>query len=405
MALAGAALSATATAALNVVGIAGTVIAASEVVLALTFTLSLLVACGGLVCLYRDARVAAGKVSLFALSATRMPRPGLLSRLGLRFLLGPAPRPGDVVRVRTVAEISQSLSADGTLDGLPFMAEMKPFCGQTFRVHRRVDKINDMRHKTGLRRMHGAVTLTDVRCSGADHGGCQAECQILWKDSWLLGMPVGSPLTAQPSSAESLAPLPASPDPGGDEHVYVCQMTRLWEASQPMSPFDIRQDLRPLLWGNIGLGGYLVAMLTRLFNEAQRLRGGSDFPAMPTPTGDRPTTVPDARLADGQPVQVRSREGIAATLKNSRARGLWFDRDMVRFCGRPAVLRKRVHRVIHEATGAMVIMKSPCVTLDNVVATGEFLRLCSQHEYIFWRETWLQPVVGDRFGASFAASD
>ena len=101
MALAGAALSATATAALNVVGIAGTVIAASEVVLALTFTLSLLVACGGLVCLYRDARVAAGKVSLFALSATRMPRPGLLSRLGLRFLLGPAPRPGDVVRVRT----------------------------------------------------------------------------------------------------------------------------------------------------------------------------------------------------------------------------------------------------------------------------------------------------------------
>ena len=102
---------------------------------------------------------------------------------------------------------------------------------------------------------------------------------------------------------------------------------------------------------------------------------------------------------------LRSREGIAATLKNSRARGLWFDRDMVRFCGRPAVLRKHVHRVIHEATGAMVVMKSPCVTLDNVVATGEFLRLCSQHEYIFWRETWLQPVVGDRFGASFAASD
>jgi hypothetical protein len=30
------------------------------------------------------------------------------------------------------------------------------------------------------------------------------------------------------------------------------------------------------------------------------------------------------------------------------------------------------------------------VTLEKVIATGEFLRLCPQHEYIFWRETWLK---------------
>jgi hypothetical protein len=40
----------------------------------------------------------------------------------------------------------------------------------------------------------------------------------------------------------------------------------------------------------------------------------------------------------------------------------------------------------------MVVMKTPCVILDNVVATGEFLRLCPQHEYIFWREIWLRPI-------------
>jgi len=38
----------------------------------------------------------------------------------------------------------------------------------------------------------------------------------------------------------------------------------------------------------------------------------------------------------------------------------------------------------------MAIMKTPCLMLEDVIATGEFLRLCPQHEYIFWREIWLQ---------------
>src|SRR5256885_13121004 len=105
--------------------------------------------------------------------------------MGLRFLLGSAPRPGDLVEVRTWAEIERTLDASGTLDGLPFMPEMRAFSGRTFRVHRRVDKINDMRHKTGLRRMLRALTLTDARCSGAHHGGCQAECQTLREDAGL----------------------------------------------------------------------------------------------------------------------------------------------------------------------------------------------------------------------------
>jgi hypothetical protein len=96
-------------------------------------------------------------------------------------------------------------------------------------------------------------------------------------------------------------------------------------------------------------------------------------------------------------VMIRRKEEIAPTLVDGRNRGLWFDREMIRYCGQAAVVRKRVSRVIHEATRRMVTMKTPCVVLEDVIATGEFLRLCPQHEYIFWREIWLKrPEKGQQ---------
>jgi hypothetical protein len=167
-------------------------------------------------------------------------------------------------------------------------------------------------------------------------------------------------------------------------------MTELWEASLPMSSFDLRQYLRPLFSGNLGIRGYLIAILTRIFNTVQRLRGGAGYPFMPAAkvAGEKP--VADADLKAKETVVVRSKNEIAQTLLGGRNKGLWFDPEMVRFCGQPAVVRKRVDRIIHEATRKMVVMKTPCVMLENVVATGEFLRLCPQHEYIFWREIWLK---------------
>ena len=363
--------------------------------LELAFVASSLVAAGGLVCLWRDARVAAGRGDLIALSAPSAPAPGVLARMGLRFLQGTALRPGDCVRVRTLDEIRATLREDGTLDGLPFMPEMHGYCGGTFRVHRRIDKINDMRNKTGLRRMRGAVTLTAVRCSGAAHGGCQAECQILWKERWLerIRGPAASSAPEKREvhvSAETRPQLTECAD-----RVYICQMTRLWEASHPMSPFDPRQLLRPLLCGNVGFVDWILVLLTRLFTRVQALRGGAGFPYMPPSarTGASPSS--NLQLQPRERVAVLSRDEVARTLVNSRNRGLWFDPDLVRFCGQPAVVRRRVDRVIHESTGTMVTMKTPCVVLEDVIATGEYLRLCSQHEYIFWREAWLARADRD----------
>ena len=95
------------------------------------------------------------------------------------------------------------------------------------------------------------------------------------------------------------------------------------------------------------------------------------------------TPAADQQFDAGDAVVVRSKDEIARTLVNGRNKGLWFDRDMIRFCGRPAIVRRRVDRIIHEATGKMVVMKTPCLALEDVIATGEFLRLCPQHEYIF----------------------
>lgn len=359
---------------------------------------SLLVTGGGLVCLWRDRLIDQGRRDPIGASLNRVPAPGPLARLGLRALLGRAPRPGDMVMVRPLAEIRSTLDEESSLDGLPFMPEMHRYCGRTFRVHRRVDKIYDMRHKTGMRRLRGTVSLTAVRCTGDHHGGCQAGCQLLWKDAWLRRVPSAAPAGVGVPSALRSSPDATTREPDS----YVCQMTRLWEATSVMSRFDLRQDLRPLLSGNVQPGVYLIVMLTRLFNKVQQARGGVDYPSLPGRPADQPVAAtPPHEVVEGQVVQVGDRWQISRTLTNGRNKGLWYDRDMVRYCGNTAVAKQRVTQLIHEGTGRMLKLKTSAWILDDLTATGEFHRLCPQNENILWREAWLRPsgASGDRAGS------
>jgi hypothetical protein len=352
----------------------------------------LLVAVGGLVCLWRDAQENGGRPDLFARVANRTPKPTARVWLHLRALFGTELRAGDQVRVNALSDIRATLDAQGSLDGLPFMVEMEQFCDRVFTVHRRVDKINDMRNKTGLRRMRDTVTLSAVRCSGGSHGGCQAECQILWKSAWLTRVRPQDAIGVSGPTAPAYNEDAIENAAGNAGQSFVCQMTELWNATAPMSSRDPRQDIRTLMSGNLGILGFLLALLTRVFNRAQELRGGAGYPFMPPSATTGRTPSRDLQLDVGDEVIVRSKREIAATLINSRNKGLWFDRDMIRFCGQRAVVRKRIDRVIDERTGKMVAMKTPCVVLEDVIATGEFLRFCPQHEFIFWREIWLEPV-------------
>ena len=99
------------------------------------------------------------------------------SRLNLRV--------GEVVEVRSEAEILSTLDANGRLEGLPFMPEMLKYCGQRFQVYKSAHKTCDTIQPVGMRRLKDAVHLEGLRCDGEFHGGCQYGCLLFWKEAWL----------------------------------------------------------------------------------------------------------------------------------------------------------------------------------------------------------------------------
>ena len=94
-------------------------------------------------------------------------------------------RAGDLVEVRSKEEILATLDHRGCLQEMPFMPEMLQYCGQRFRVGAVAHKTCDMLDRPGTLRRQSSVHLADVRCDGSAHGGCEAECDLYWKDDWL----------------------------------------------------------------------------------------------------------------------------------------------------------------------------------------------------------------------------
>jgi hypothetical protein len=93
--------------------------------------------------------------------------------------------------VRSEAEILATLDEKGELDGLPFMPEMLAWCGRRLRVEKLALKLCDTIEWTGMYRIRDAVHLGMSRCDGQAHGGCQAGCNIYWKEAWLKRVPAG----------------------------------------------------------------------------------------------------------------------------------------------------------------------------------------------------------------------
>src|SRR5215210_3189385 len=109
--------------------------------------------------------------------------------------------PGDVVEVRSAAEILETLDEHGALEALPFMPEMLQHVGRRYTVSTRVEKICDTIAATGSRRMRDVVYLENLRCDGSGHGGCQAGCRIYWKEAWLRAGTEGRPLVEDDGEA------------------------------------------------------------------------------------------------------------------------------------------------------------------------------------------------------------
>lgn len=121
-------------------------------------------------------------------------------------------QPGDLVQVRAKQEIASTLDARGHLRGLSFDREMVPFCGGTYRVQDRVQRLIDDRTGRMIEIPSDCLILQGVVCSGERSAGrwfCPREIYPYWREAWL--RPVErSPESADglPETAESERPVP-----------------------------------------------------------------------------------------------------------------------------------------------------------------------------------------------------
>jgi len=171
-------------------------------------------------------------------------------------------------------------------------------------------------------------------------------------------------------------------------------MTEVARASTPLSWGDPRHYLRDLTSGNVKPRPWTCAVAIAAFNAVQWRRGGVTFPHYSN-TGRTASPHVALDLQPGDTVRVRTKREIEETLNvRRRNRGLWFDGEMLRFCGGVHRVASRVDRLIDEGSGALLDISNPCIVLEGVTASGEYLGLCPQNEVILWREIWLERVSG-----------
>ena len=319
---------------------------------------------------------------------------------------------GERVVVRSREEILATLDSNGCCEHLPFMPEMLRFCGRELTVAAAAHKTCDPAYKTGGRRLDRAVHLTGSRCDGSAHGGCQAECNLFWKDAWLKpasAQPAAAPEPERPMTEREAAALPT-----GDGERYVCQATEIVKYSTQLPWWNPRQYLLDVRSRNHSFRVALRVLAMSWSRQLLRIPIGyrvwsrvSDWvhqrligrPAPRVqglvPQGDKtPTGTLD--LQPGELVRVKKLSEIEPTLDgNSKNRGMWFDVEQIAFCERRFVVRRRVDRIIDERTGRMMELKNPCITLEGVLCSGHVSSerlLCPRAITPYWREVWLERI-------------
>lgn len=377
-------------------GIAGALIAVAAGLVALGLGVAI---AGGCVVLWRERRRLAGGPDPFLEITGRRREPQLEASSGFRAgavrhwlarrFMGHDLLPGDVVRIRPLPEILATLDAQGALDGMPFQPEMMKFCGTEARVFRCLDKIYDYGRTKHMRRLDGCVLLSNLRCDGGAHDGCEAACYLIWKAEWLQHREAPRAQTAQPAGFDAARMSEAVTAGTRQGEVFRCQFTQLHGCTAEYPRWSLGRDLIPWLSGNYSAKAWLVAMLTRVFNGVQRRRGGVGFPPQP-PVGEHLAKEP-THLKVGERVTVLPLEEIARTLNSQgKNKGLWFDVEMVKHCRQEYRVSARVQKIIDDANGQVRFMKTPCIMLETVDSTGEGLHFNAQHDPIFWRESWLR---------------
>ena len=347
------------------------------------------------------------------------------------------------VQVKSKEEILATLDANGRLDELPFMPEMLNFCGARIKVGKRAHKTCDPSLGIGGRKMANTVHLSNIRCNGAAHDGCEAGCLIFWKEAWLKPINIGAagvdasevPLVPGVQSEKGdthpaldrvggntgcsedvlHSSIRVPMQPGETDQLYVCQNTQIKFATQPLPWWDVRQYIEDYTSGNVRLTDLVVGLLYSvyrtvaeagigvgaamrgIYDRFQRVVGGVPYPIRPygVPKG---TPVPRAtlNLEVGEKVRVKPYKDILKTLDSTyRNRGLYFDPEMVPFTEREYEVERRQKQIIDEASCKMIRFKTDAIILKDAVCEARYAicrRFCPRAIYPYWREIWLERV-------------
>ena len=95
-------------------------------------------------------------------------------------------QPGELVQVKSLGEIIETLDSNGRNRGLHFSGDQRRFCGGTYRVRSRAD--NFIAEGTGeMKHFRNTVMLEDVLCDSAyfAFGGCYRADMLYWREIWL----------------------------------------------------------------------------------------------------------------------------------------------------------------------------------------------------------------------------
>ena len=299
-------------------------------------------------------------------------------------------RPGDLVEVKTPAEIVQTLDAEGTVDHLPFMREMVEYCGQRFRVSRRVVKAcaSGMKGGSVLRgfRSDDVVLLDGLRCSGADHDGCQKSCTIFWREAWLRKVDESaSPAAVSPADREKLRErlrTTAAPN------LYFCQASELLRATKSLTKWE-----RYTKWvSEIRSGNCSV------WEMAQRMGffWSGRFIARPSVL----TAIAGTRARRRK----RSTCRLEKSCRSSRSKASsthWMRQQVIGDCGflRTCACCAASNSAWREgSTSSSLTGQERCASFATrcswkartVDAPDIAFGGCSRAEYVYWREIWLR---------------
>lgn len=304
-------------------------------------------------------------------------------------------RPGDFVEVLSPSEIVQTLDADGTLDNLPFMPEMLEFCGNRFRVSKRVVKTCYYGATSGMRKFaaEDVVLLEGLRCSGSDHDGCQKACTLFWREAWL--RKVESLGAIQPNvDRERTQGLRSRFKTKLSPVTYFCQASQILNATRELSHLErFGKCVSDIRAGNCGVLEMTQRIGEWLFWKIRKLLFG-----VYARGSQKSTPVESLDLQSGELIEVKPLASVSETLnEKGYNRGLFFTPAMGRSCGEKYRVKRKLEKIIVDGTGEMRQMRNTAFLEGSMcgcscVAFGG----CPRDEFAYWRDIWLRRPTESR---------